>query len=116
MIRVFFLLAAGLASALVHAAGTEVLACVVAPLEKNPTYFGTATTVTKLKCEITNEDVYPTLPDLYRQGWRLIQVLGAEQAIASQGKGTSPLYLLEHESTAAAAESRREAPASKKGR
>ena len=84
---------------------TDIVACIVASLPNNRTYFGTATTATKLKCEFTNENYFPTLPELYRQGWRVIQVLGAEQAISSAGQGASPLYLLERETQAAPATS-----------
>jgi hypothetical protein len=73
----------------------QVLACVVAQLEGNTTYFGTATTATKLLCEIDNPNIYPTLPELYAQGWRLIDVLGGDHAIAMGNRGPSPLYLLE---------------------
>ncbi len=56
--------------------GTDIVACIVADTQNNSSYYGMATTVTRLKCEFTNKDYYPTLPELYRQGWRLIQVLG----------------------------------------
>ena len=75
--------------------GHQIVACIVAQLEGNTSYFGTATTATKLKCEFTNPDYQPTLAELYAQGWRLIEVLGGNHAIAMGNSGPSPLYLLE---------------------
>jgi hypothetical protein len=93
------LLPAVLAFAALPASGTDIVACVVAALPNNPVYNGAATTVTKLQCEFTNKDIYPTLPELYAQGWRLIQILGGDQALAKAGQGPSPLYLLERQAT-----------------
>jgi hypothetical protein len=73
----------------------QILACVVAQLEGNPAYFGAATGATKLRCEIDNPNIYPTLAELYAEGWRLIEVLGDDHAIAMGNRGPSPLYLLE---------------------
>ncbi|WP_295882584.1 hypothetical protein [uncultured Thiohalocapsa sp.] len=73
----------------------QILACVVAQMEGNPTYFGTATTATRLRCEIDNASLRPTLPELYAEGWRLIEVVGGNHAIAMGNRGPSPLYLLE---------------------
>ena len=80
----------------------QILACIVADVEGNTSYYGTATTATKLKCELPNPDYLPTLADLYRQGWRLIQVLGGNHAIAMGNRGPSPLYLLERDASGAA--------------
>jgi hypothetical protein len=77
--------------------GADIVACIVADLESNSSYYGMATTVTRLRCEFANKDYYPTLPELYRQGWRLIQVLGGDQALSQGTRGPSPLYLLERE-------------------
>jgi len=80
------------------AQGAQIIACVVADnLQGNPTYFGMATTVTKLRCEIANKDFFPTLPLLYQQGWRLIQVVGGDHAMSTGNRGPSPLYFLERE-------------------
>ena len=84
------------------AAATEIVACVVAPLPNNPAYYGTATTITQLKCEFTNKDYYPTLSQLYQLGWRLIQVVGGELALAPGNQVASPLYLLERTQAPAA--------------
>lgn len=81
----------------------QIVGCVVAQLEGNSGYYGTATTATKLKCEFTNPEYYPTLQELYQQGWRLISVLGDNQAISMGGRGPSPLYLLEREAPPASA-------------
>lgn len=77
--------------------GTDIVACIVADTESNSSYYGMATTVTRLKCEFASKDYYPTLPELYRQGWRLIQVLGGDHALSQGTRGPSPLYLLERE-------------------
>jgi hypothetical protein len=102
--RLLPLAALAMACASLPALGTDIVACVVATnAANNATYYGAATTVTQLKCEFTNKDYFPTLPELYRQGWRLIQVLGGDQAILKGGQGVSPLYLLEREGNAPAA-------------
>lgn len=77
--------------------GADIVACIVAETENNSSYYGMATTVTRLKCEFASKDYYPTLPELYRQGWRLIQVLGGDHALSQGTRGPSPLYLLERE-------------------
>jgi hypothetical protein len=98
MKRSCFLLSVGLASIALPAAGADFVACIVASLPNNANYYGNATTTTKLKCEFTNKDYYPTLPELYRQGWRLLEVIGGDLALANRGSsGISPLYLLERE-------------------
>jgi len=81
--------------------GAEIVACIVADTPNNSSYYGMATTVTRLRCEFTNKDYFPTLPELYRQGWRLIQVLGGDQALSQGTLGPSPLYLLEREAVPA---------------
>ena len=82
----------------------EIVGCVVAKLEGNTSYYGTATVFTKLKCEFQNPDYHSTLTELYQRGWRLIEVVGGDHAIAMGNSGPSPLYLLERESSPAPAE------------
>lgn len=95
----YLLLSVGLLGTAAPATGADIVACVVAGLPNNANYFGNATINTKLKCEFTGND-YPTLLDLYRRGWRLIQVIGGDLALANRGNGgISPLYLLEREAT-----------------
>jgi hypothetical protein len=96
------LTAALLALAAAPAGATDLVACMVAPLPNNPAYYGMATTITKLKCEFTREDFYPTLGELYRQGWRLIEVVGAEIPPSQGSRAVSPLYFLEREGSAPA--------------
>ncbi len=83
------------------AKAAELLACVVAGIPDNPTYNGMATTLTKLKCELPKADYYPTLPELYRQGWRLLQAVRAELTLCQAAQVPSPLYYLEREAAAA---------------
>jgi len=73
----------------------RITACVVANLQGNPSYFGAATTMTRLKCELPDSGVNPTLAELYQQGWRVIEVLGGNHTISLGNNGPSPLYLLE---------------------
>jgi len=95
---------------------TDIVACVVADTQNNPSYYGMATTVTRLKCEFANKDYFPTLPDLYRQGWRLIQVLGGDHALSQGTRAPSPLYLLERDTVPATpAPASNAAPAPKAG-
>jgi len=97
-----FLPLAFVALASSRAIGADIVACIVADTPDNSSYYGMATTVTRLKCEFTDKDYFPTLPALYRQGWRLIQVLGGDHALSQGTRGPSPLYLLERESPPAA--------------
>ncbi len=94
------LYAATLTLAACPAAAAEIVACVVAPIPNNPAYYGTSTTITQLKCEFGNKDYYPTIAQLYQQGWRLIEVVqvpGAERGLASGAQAASPLYFFERE-------------------
>jgi len=81
----------------------DLVACIVAPIPNNPSYHGMATTVTRLKCEFTREDFYPTLGELYKLGWRLIEVVGGELALSPNNQVASPLYFLEREGDPAGA-------------
>jgi hypothetical protein len=83
-------------------AETEITACVVASLEGNTSYYGAATTATKLQCEFAEPNEFPTLAALYAAGWRLLEVIGGNHAIAMGHQGPSPLYLLERETGATA--------------
>jgi hypothetical protein len=96
-----FVALAFLALASSRVQGADIVACIVADTQNNSSYYGMATTVTRLKCEFTDKDYYPTLPELYRQGWRLIQVLGGDHALSQGTRGPSPLYLLEREAAPA---------------
>jgi hypothetical protein len=95
-----------MASHPVSGANAEVVACVVADTPENPAYYGMATTVTQLKCEFTNKDYLPTLGQLYKQGWRLIEVVGGDHALSMGNRGPSPLYFLEREVVPVAPEQR----------
>jgi hypothetical protein len=100
--RLAFALGAALSTGPVLA-GTQIVACVVATLEGNGSYYGAATTTTKLKCELADPDYFPTLVELYAEGWRLIEVVGGNHAIAMGHQGPSPLYLLERDESGPAA-------------
>lgn len=80
-----------------QAGAADLVACVVAPIPNNPNYHGTASTITRLKCEFTRKDYYPTLGELYKLGWRLIEVVGGELALNRGSQVDSPLYFLERE-------------------
>jgi hypothetical protein len=84
------LLASGLASAT-----PTITVCVVAKADKNPTYHGTATSYTRLKCELPGQNYRPTMQDLYKDGWRLVGMAGADYNIARQGQAPSPVYYFE---------------------
>ncbi len=90
-----------LGGSLQPAASAEITACVIAGLQGNPSYYSTATTATRLKCELNAADYYPTLNELYQQGFRLIQVIGGDHAMSLGNGGPSPLYLLERETSPA---------------
>lgn len=104
------LFVAAVASFSAVASSYQVTACIVADTKGNPSYFGTATTKTQLKCELGSNAGTPTLIDLYKQGWRLIDIVGGNHAISLGNRGPSPLYLLERELKAPA----NKAPAKKK--
>ena len=71
--------------------------CIPGSIEGNPTYYGLMTTNTKLQCELQGElkrRVW-TAPELYQQGWRLIDVVGGDATLATGGKGPAPMYMFE---------------------
>lgn len=93
----------------------EITVCVIASLQNNPAYYSNATTATRLQCELSAKDYYPTLVDLDKDGWRLIQVVGADHAMSLGTGGPSPLYFLErHGSPPAATDDSKQKPAAKK--
>jgi hypothetical protein len=108
-----------MAAAAVWAGATgaaEMTVCVVdGAIQNNINYAGLATTKTRMLCEFDKPNYRPTLPDLYAEGWRLIQVVGGENAVARQGQNVKfPLYYLEREA-GAEPRSRPEAPRSQTG-
>lgn len=79
----------------------QVTVCVIdTKAEKNPTYYGLATLLTRLKCEIPDtEDKILTLGALYNNGWRLVQVVGEGwlRPMAGKQQALSPIYYMERE-------------------
>ena len=100
--KLLTILAAALGTGVVQAA--QLTVCVPAKDVKNsPTYYGIASTRTRLKCEVKPASLRPTLGQLYKDGWRLIQVVGGDNSLARGGKGVAaPLYYLEKEADASA--------------
>lgn len=96
--------------------GAEMTVCVVdGAIQNNINYAGLATTKTKMLCEFDKPNYRPTLPELYADGWRLIEVVGGENAVARLGQNVKfPLYYLEREG-GTAAEPRQEAPRGQSG-
>ena len=78
------------------AMAAEVTVCIAAPQEKNPLYYGLAITSTQLKCELPLK-YFPTLTQLYRDGWQLVQVVGVTNDLARGAKGPSPVYYLQRD-------------------
>jgi hypothetical protein len=103
------LAAAAIGTGAGHAA--EMTVCVAdAGIKNNVLYLGVmATTQTRLICEIDKPNYRPTLRDLYQEGWRLVQVVGADWALAQGQNARSPLYYLER--TGAASEAGAPPPA-----
>jgi len=96
------LITAGLLGA-ASAQAAEMTVCIAdARIPNNPRYLNyLATTQTRLICEINRDNYRPTLPDLYSEGWRLMQVVGGEQTPPQPGQtARSPLYYLEREASA----------------
>jgi hypothetical protein len=85
------------------AGAAEVTVCVIdSAIQNNVNYAGLATTKTRMLCELDKPNYRPTLPELYADGWRLIQVIGGENAVARLGQNVKfPLYYLERSSTPA---------------
>ena len=85
-----------MAAASVQAA--DVTFCVAESGNKNTTYFNLATVKTRLICDFYGPNVRPTLPQLYKDGWHLIQVMDGTM-IRSDGKNQyrAPIYYLDRE-------------------
>ena len=74
----------------------EVTVCVIdAKIKNNPHYYSLPNTKTRLMCEITQKNIRPTLGDLYRSGFRLIQVVPVPARYASAKNQPSPLLYFE---------------------
>lgn len=74
----------------------EITVCIVDKnIKNNQTYFHAPNTSTKLRCEIDQRNLRPTLRELYRSGWQIIEII-------EMGKGTdapSPIIYLERSGT-----------------
>ena len=92
------LLAASIAASPVGLAA-DIGVCVKQAVKGNPAYYGLMTTNTKLQCELqaVKQNRVWTAPELYDAGWRLIEVVGGDTTLATQGKGPSPMYIFERE-------------------
>ncbi len=79
-------------------AAPQLTVCIVAgDIKKNPKYYSLPTTKTRLKCEVGNAQYRPTLRDLYRNGWRLIDMQQVDPREAKNKKFPSPLLYLERD-------------------
>jgi hypothetical protein len=118
LIRMLGTIAAGWAMG-AGAGPAEMTVCVVdGAIQNNINYAGLATTKTNLLCELDKPNYRPTLPELYAEGWRLIQVVGGENSVARLGQNVKlPLYYLERAHTASDSGQARqeEAPRSQPG-
>ena len=96
-----FVLASLLAATTVQAA--EITVCVTdKKRQNNQTYFELPNTKTVLLCEIKDKLYRVTLKDLYRAGWRMIQVVDVDPVRVKDKKVTpSPMIYLENTTTPA---------------
>jgi hypothetical protein len=101
-----FILSSGQAST------AEVTVCVIdGKIKNNPHYFSLPNTKTRLACEIAQKNIRPTLGDMYRSGFRLIQVVPVPARYSSAKNQPSPLLYFEKTGPAAAAAPAPKAPA-----
>ena len=101
-----------LITAVSHVSAAEVTVCVIdGKIKNNPHYFSLPNTKTRLVCEIAQKNIRPTLGDLYRSGFRLIQVVPVPTRYSSAKNQPSPLLYFEKTEPAAAAAPAPKAPA-----
>ena len=81
------------------ARAAEITACVVdTNLNANATYFHRPTISTKLLCDLDRgADFRPSLQMLYKEGWRLIQVIDPNLLNPQTQRRVSPVFYLERE-------------------
>ncbi len=97
-------LAALLIGAATQVSAAEVTVCVIdGKIKNNPHYFSLPNTKTRLACEIAQKNIRPTLGDMYRSGFRLIQVVPVPARYSSAKNQPSPLLYFEKTGPAAAA-------------
>ena len=94
------------------ASATEVTVCIIAAVQNNTVYFNNATSVTRLMCELSAKNYFPTLVELYSQGWELIQVVGGDHVMALGAGAPSPLYFLQRQTSSPGTKSK--SPAEKR--
>ncbi|TNF99240.1 MAG: hypothetical protein EP297_06055 [Gammaproteobacteria bacterium] len=98
MRRLRFLGVVSLMMANVHVNATEITACIINTKSKNnEVYYVFPTTSTKLICDHSNRQYDVTLTDLYKDGWRLVNLLGPVLVGQSSGqpKYNPPILYLE---------------------
>ncbi|KAB2308313.1 hypothetical protein F8A87_11360 [Betaproteobacteria bacterium SCN2] len=90
------LLALALLAPSTAALGAEITVCVVdASIKDNQHYYTLPNTKTRLLCEISQMNLRPTLGDLYRNGFRIIQIEQVPARFQTGNAQPSPLIYLE---------------------
>ena len=98
-------------SASLPAGAYELTVCVVdTEGANNPVYHHLPTTATRMSCETGDPVQRPTLPELYAQGWRLIEVVSVPAATKPGAYPPSPAFYLERDSVPAQAAKERRKP------
>jgi len=75
-------------------AGSQIIVCIIAPqIKNNPIYFNMPNTTTHLLCELGSTNQRPTLKDLYRAGFKLIDIVNIDPKSANNTSVSPILYL-----------------------
>lgn len=90
------LLALGLLAASTVAFSGEITVCVIdASIKDNQHYYTLPNTKTRLLCEIAQTNLRPTLGELYRNGFRIVQIEQVPARFITDKAQPSPLIYLE---------------------
>lgn len=74
----------------------EITVCVIdASIKDNQHYYTLPNTKTRLLCEIAQTNLRPTLGDLYRNGFRIVQIEQVPAKFITDKSQPSPLIYLE---------------------
>ena len=82
----------------VVAAPMEMTVCVTdQAMKENPQYYLLPNTKTRLLCERFDPKVRPRLVDMYKGGWRLLEVVKPDPRLVGMDKVASPMLYFERE-------------------
>ncbi len=90
------LLALGLLAASATTFAAEITVCVIdASIKDNQHYYTLPNTKTRLLCEIAQTKLRPTLGDMYRSGFRIVQIEQVPARFVTEKSQPSPIIYME---------------------